>query len=254
MKGLDGIAISRSVSYTLHKFLCHKFLSITIAALYFISSGCSSRETETRLESNLPKASSSQESSVLSSLDSSTLQNHFDSSSSHPKGSKKLQKISSDSGYYKAYPLTVEVPESGMTTHIILHDVRRNQEIIVDPNPGGFAPPTVNLKFVVSDNLIASWGCGTQCQSAALISPGGDILASLSMHSVSPNKELAVTFAGTSLDRNIRFIDLQTGKTIEAFPVPETWGSVCSASWAETSVTLQPCYQDEQSVQLNLPR
>lgn len=170
---------------------------------------------------------------------------------SFPAPSDGAESVLSPSGRYRARPFQLDDPKLGPTSHVLLEDTRQMRSISINPSSEGAVSASIQIQFVVDDNLIISWGCGTYCQSATLFSPDGKLLTQLAIHSVSPNFELAVTFASTAGDRNVRLVDLRTGRNLLSKPVPEKW-SACSAIWTSAHVKLQPCDEDVQPSFLSL--
>jgi hypothetical protein len=72
--------------------------------------------------------------------------------------------------------------------------------------------------------------------------PQGEILAHLGIHSLSQNREFAVTFKSSSDDHDIRLVDLRSGQTLQTYPISDIWQSACSAEWTLTHVTVRSCH------------
>jgi hypothetical protein len=157
----------------------------------------------------------------------------------------KYRSISSPDGQYSAIPFELNDERLGITRHILLKNTKQMRSILIDPNPGGIVSASVQMQFVANDNLIVSWGCGTFCQMASLFSLDGNLLTKLYMHSVSPNLRTAATFAFINKDKNIRLIDLRTGKTLLSQQVGRHWHA-CSAKWTAFHVELKSCVENMQ--------
>lgn len=91
-------------------------------------------------------------------------------------------------------------------------------------------------RFVAGDNLLVTWSCGSPCENAALITPEGTSLASLSFPVVSADGRFALDLDVLNLepgDVTVSVVDLRSGRRSPAKRYPglfQCTGSTASAT------------------------
>lgn len=101
-------------------------------------------------------------------------------------------------------------------------------------------------RFVAGDNLLVTWSCGSPCENAALITPQGTSLASLTFPVVSADGRFALDLDVLNLDPGdvtVSAVDLRSGKRTPAEHYPGLFQ--CTESTASaTEVVFSGCDGD----------
>jgi hypothetical protein len=119
------------------------------------------------------------------------------------------------------------------------------------------APPgrRPSVRFVVGDNLVVGWGCGTSCEVTMLLRPDGSHISSYEHLEVSPDGRLAAAYTpGTPLrSEHASIVSLRTGRAIAERTGVSAWNT-CHVSWRDRRAFFQRCTTDTRSFEMGVPR
>ncbi len=117
--------------------------------------------------------------------------------------------------------------------------------------PSGRTP---SVRFVAGDNVVVSWGCGTECENTVLLRPDGTTIEVFDHLEMSPDGEIGAAYTpGTALQsRRLALVSLRTGRVLVDRADVDVWNT-CRVTWNAERVFFQRCSRDTDSFGLPLP-
>lgn len=111
--------------------------------------------------------------------------------------------------------------------------------------PSGRTPA---VRFVADDNVVISWGCGTECENTVLLRPDGTTIAVFDHLEISPDGTFAASFTpGSALrSRHLEIVSMRTGQPLVSRSDVDAWNT-CRVTWSAERAFFQRCSSESSS-------